>query len=245
MGEQIGVAGIKKRPSRNGVFWGGRRKGAGRKPSNGVKAGVSHGKRPAASAKRPMHVTLRVLADVPRLRQRRGYQIARRALRRANRFGDARICEISIQGNHVHLIVEADSRESRARVMKSFAISFAKNVNHRLRRRRGLVFEDRYHTVTLRTPAQVRAALVYVLCNWRRHGEDVRVPGPPRLTDRYSSGPYFDGWDTGPPSGLLPFPEDGALPMQTAQSWLLREGWKLHGLLSPWERPGSRTVAHE
>ena len=65
------------------------------------------------------------------------------------------------------------------------------------------------------------------------------MEGPPRRTDRYSSGPYFGGWDTGPPAvGTVPFPEDGVLPVRPARSWLLREGWKRGGLLSPWERPG-------
>jgi REP element-mobilizing transposase RayT len=237
-GGQIELPRVPKRPSANGGWWGGRRKGAGRKPRNGVKAGMSHGRRPATSESVPMHVTLRVLGDVPRLRQRRGYRIARRALMRANRFQGARICEISIQGNHVHLIVEADTREAMTRTMKSFTIGLAKNVNRTLRCRRGPVVEDRYHVVALQTPAQVRAALAYVLCNWRRHGEDRRVPGPRRLTDRYSSGPRFGGWDQAMPQ--MTEPEDGWLETARARSWLLRAGWAKAGLISPWERPGPR-----
>jgi REP element-mobilizing transposase RayT len=200
---------------------------------------MSHAARAAAVPDVPMHVTLRVLADVPRLRQRRGYQIVRDALRRANRFGDARICEVSIQGNHIHLLVEADSRGALTRVMKSFAISVAKRVVSRLRRRRGPVVEDRFHMVALRTPAQVRAAIAYVLGNWRRHGEDLRLPGPRRVTDAYSSGPCFAGWSIALPS--LIEPEDGWLPTLPATSWLLRVGWARDGLLDPFERPGPRT----
>ena len=236
----MALPGVKRRPPRNGSRWGGRRHGAGRKPANGVKALVSHGRRPATSADQPLHLTLRLRAGLPRLRQRRGYQIVRNALARANRFEGAWICEVSIQHNHVHAIVEAGDRDALSKLMRSFAISLAKNVNHRWGRR-GAVLEDRYHAVTLRTPAQVRAALAYVLGNWRRHGEDLRVPGPRRRTDRYSSGPFFDGWDT-PPPGLgptaLPWPDDGPLRIRPARSWLLRIGWKQHGFLSPWERPG-------
>jgi REP element-mobilizing transposase RayT len=232
-GEQMELA-VARRPSRNGRFWGGRRKGAGRKPANGVKAGAPHVVRP--KTRFPMHVSMRVLADVPRLRQRRGYQIARRALQKANRFEDARICEISIQGNHVHLIVEADTRGAMTRAMKSFAISFAKNVNARLRRRRGPVVEERYHEVALRTPAQTRAAIAYVLGNWRRHGEDVRMGGPRRMTDVYSSGPRFDGWSRPLPPHVRP--EDGWLPTTAGMSWLLRGGWRMAGLIDPFVRPG-------
>jgi putative transposase len=228
---------IPRRPSKNGVRWGGRRTGAGRKPS-GSKAGASHARRPVVSPKVPMHISLRVRAGLPRLRQRRGYQVARRALGIANRFDGARICEISIQHNHVHLIVEANDQAALTKTMKSFAIGLAKNVNNRIARRRGAVVEDRYHVVALRTRAQVRAALAYVLGNWRRHGEDLRIPGPPRKTDRYSSGPYFEGWDEPPLITTLPFPDDGPLPVRRATTWLLRTGWKAHGLLSPWERPG-------
>jgi REP element-mobilizing transposase RayT len=244
---QLALPDVANRPSRNGVWWGGRRRGAGRKPKNGVKAGASHATRPAPSSGVPMHISLRVLGDVPRLRQRRGYQIARRALGNANRFEGARICEISIQHNHVHLLVEADDGAALTRAMRSFAITLAKNVNVRLTRRgvarrRGPVVEDRYHIVALRTPAQVRAAIAYVLCNWRRHGEDRRIEGPPRLTDRYSSGPFFAGWNVPLPPLIhdddLPFPEDGRPPTKPASSWLLRDGWKLGGLLSPWTRPG-------
>jgi hypothetical protein len=63
--------------------------------------------------------------------------------------------------------------------------------------------------------------------------------------DRYSSGPYFTGWDTGPPPQVirfdaLPFPEDGPLPIRFPTSYLLRQGWQRHGLISPWHRPGPR-----
>jgi hypothetical protein len=98
--------------------------------------------------------------------------------------------------------------------------------------------------------AEVRRAgqprvLAYVLGNWRKRGEDRDIPGPPPRMDRYSSGPYFTGWDTGPPPQVirfdaLPFPEDGPLPIRFPTSYLLRQGWQRHGLISPWHRPGPR-----
>jgi hypothetical protein len=48
-----------------------------------------------------------------------------------------------------------------------------------------IVFADRFHARALRTPKEVRTALVYVLLNARRHGIPVAAPDP------YSSGPWF------------------------------------------------------
>ncbi|MBI4702271.1 MAG: hypothetical protein HY744_14185, partial [Deltaproteobacteria bacterium] len=58
---------------------GGARKGAGRKPG-GLKALVSHLRRPAHDHRHPVHVTLRVLRVVGRLRLRPRFEVIRRAL---------------------------------------------------------------------------------------------------------------------------------------------------------------------
>ena len=92
------------------------------------------------------------------LRRRRGYQLARRALALANRFEAARICHLSIQRNHLHLIIEADDQAALTRAMRSFGVSLTKNANADLARD-GQVFADRYHLEKLDTPAQVRNAI--------------------------------------------------------------------------------------
>jgi REP element-mobilizing transposase RayT len=243
---QLRLLGVPHRPPKNGNRHGGRREGAGRKPKVPRRPGVPHRRRAAHVKRAPVHVTLRLVDGLPTLRRRKGYQLAQRAMLVANRFEDARLCHMSIQRNHLHLIVEADDQAALRRAMKSFEISFSKNLNAALGRRgRGhRVFADRYHVERLGTPAQVRAALAYVLGNWRKHGEDHDAPGVRRPMDRYSTAPYFDGWDTGTPELIrfdeLPFPEDGALPIRFPKSWLLRIGWKRHGLISPWDRPGPR-----
>ncbi len=235
--DQLALPGVRRRPG-NGTGWGGRREGAGRKPT-GPKAGVPHTVRAAQSPRRPVHITIRIVGGLPRLRRREGYRIARRALGLANRFPGVRICHLSIQGNHLHLIVEADDRAALTRAMRSFNITFARNLNGTFGRR-GRVLADRYHMVVLETPSQTRAAIAYVLGNWRRHGEDRGQPR--RAVDRFSSGPYFDGWTVPAPDLLwwkdLPFPDDGPLPIRFPQSWLLTVGWQRGGPLSPWHRPG-------
>jgi REP element-mobilizing transposase RayT len=193
---------------------------------------------------KPVHVTVRLADGLPRLRRRRGYQIVRRAVALANRFDGAWICEISIQQNHLHLIIEARARAALTRAMRSFGVTVAKQVNARYGRR-GRVLDDRYHVVTLRTGAQVRAAVLYVLGNWRKHGEDRDPVGVRRMTDRFSTGPYFTGWTEPIDLRAPPWPDDGRLPVRQPRSWLLRTGWKRHGLISPWERPARREPARD
>ncbi|MBE7451715.1 MAG: hypothetical protein HS111_23345 [Kofleriaceae bacterium] len=136
---------------------------------------------------------------IPRLRRRLAYRLVQRAIALANRFGDGRIRRSSIQGNHLHLLVEVDSKRALTRLMKSFSISFAKNVNHQLAarggvRRKGPVLADRFHQVKLTTPpAQVRAALGYVLSNWRRHGRRGQARTAPGVSTALDGGRSSQG----------------------------------------------------
>ena len=87
--------------------------------------------------------------------------------------------------------------------------------------REGRVFKERYHTVVLSSPRQVRNALNYVLHNARIHG----IAGLERCQDPCSSAAWFDGWKDARPDS--PFPVFLARP----QNWLLRKGWRHCGLL--------------
>jgi REP element-mobilizing transposase RayT len=58
----------------------------------------------------------------------------RRTFVRACERGDFRLVEYSIQHNHLHLIVEADTQDALSRGMKSIASRFAKVVNRTFRR---------------------------------------------------------------------------------------------------------------
>jgi hypothetical protein len=57
---------------------GGKRRGAGR-PPKGARAGAPHKQRPFLDARTPVHVTLRVVDAVGRLRRRSAYQAIREA----------------------------------------------------------------------------------------------------------------------------------------------------------------------
>jgi REP element-mobilizing transposase RayT len=154
---------------------GGKRPGAGRKP-NGVKAGQPHAQRPRLRASQPVHVTLRVAADLRQLRTRDLYLAIRRATVAVACRDDFRIVHLSIQRDHLHLIAEADGRLELSRGVRAFEISAARHVNRavsraRRSRRSGAVFPDRYHARILKSPTSVRNAIRYVVNNWRKHQE--------------------------------------------------------------------------
>jgi putative transposase len=76
--------------------------------------------------------------------------------------------------------------------------------------------------------------LAYVLNNWRRHREDVNTPGAENaLVDPYSTAASFDGW-----RDLDEVPTWDRLPSAEPRTWLLRVGWRRHGLISVREVPG-------
>src|SRR5512147_2161937 len=86
---------------------GGKRKGAGR-PPGGKKSSERHEQRTPHAPRHPVHVTLRIVADLDSLRRRHTYHALREATLTAARRDDFRIVHMSIQRNHIHLIVEAD-----------------------------------------------------------------------------------------------------------------------------------------
>ena len=107
---------------------GGKRRGAGR-PLKGKRAGSPHKVRPELRARHPVHVVLRVISAVGNLRRRCVYQAIRDATLTTARREDFRIVHLSIQRNHVHLLVEADHKRALAAGMQGFQISAAKHLN--------------------------------------------------------------------------------------------------------------------
>src|ERR1041384_3370935 len=127
---------------------GGKRRGAGRKPG-GRRARECHAARPEFKASQPLHVVMRVVREVGSLRRRELYKALREATITAAMRERFRIVHVSLQRDHVQMIVEAEHKTALAKGMQGFMISAAKHINRALgegeRRRRGKVFNDRYH----------------------------------------------------------------------------------------------------
>lgn len=205
--------------------WGGGRSGAGRKPRLGRRPGVPHRPRPAHRTHEPVLVTMRAAYRDFSLRASAVFGAIRSALNRASSRGQFRVVHFSIQTDHLHLIVEADDASALTSGMRGLTTRLALAINRALGHR-GRVLADRYHARALTTPKAVRAALVYVLANSRKH---LRVRSG---LDPCSSARSFDGFADRPPESV---PESTSLP--PPRTWLLRIGWRRHGLLSTSEGP--------
>jgi REP element-mobilizing transposase RayT len=120
-----------------------------------------------------------------------------------------RLIEFSVLGNHLHLIVEADSNLALSQGMQGLAIRIAKALN-RVMGRRGRVFADHYHARLLRTPTELVDAIAYVLGNAQHHYGN-------RLADPFSSVCARE---------LLP----------PAAGWLCRTGWRRAKRIPHWMR---------
>ena len=209
--------------------WGGARRGAGRKRRG--RGRVPHRRRPAFKPRWPVHITLRCVRDVGRLRKFKLYQRLREAMAGASARLDFSVCHYSVQGDHVHLICEAHSRGALTNGMRSLQNRISKKFNGLLARK-GSAFSDRYHMRVLRSPTTARNAIAYVLHNGRKHGEHLKVTGSRDAAwiDPFSSAYYFDGW-LGLPDGRLGQPPPGPPPVAPPETWLLATGWRRAGLI--------------
>jgi hypothetical protein len=217
---------------------GGAREGAGRKPKTGRERRVSHLARPSHARGNPVHVTLRRVRLLPSLRRQLVVIELEKSLWAASR-PRYRVVHYSLQADHVHLVVEAADRTALSRGTQGLCIRLARALN-RVVRRHGKVWADRFHARELRSPREVRAGIVYVLMNHKKHARPHSRPTP-RL-DPCSSAFWFDGFSAR--AGPLVIALRDALPSKTLpvvrpRTWLLRSGWRRHGLIGPEEAPQS------
>jgi REP element-mobilizing transposase RayT len=212
---------------------GGRRPGAGRKKT-GKRVGGPHRKRPPLSRNHAVHVTLRTTRF--ELRQRSMYHAIRKGLLRVIGRPDFRVVHVSIQQNHLHLVVEADHERSLSKGMQALCMHVAREINLAMGCT-GKVFSHRYHAAQITNAQYARNVLSYVLNNWRRHRVDWHNGRMFKtVLDLYSTAGHLDGWKGRPAletrEGYIPLP---ASPPRTS---LLRFEWKQFGLLDPYARPG-------
>ena len=138
---------------------------------------------------------------VGHLRTQSRLALIQNALRDASGKFGMQVVHFSVQGNHLHLIVEAQGREALGKSMKGLAVRIAVGLNQ-LAGRHGTVFADRYHAHVLATPREVANTLRYVLKNYRKHSRE------------HLSAVWRD-----------PFATSVAEPLHEPKVWLLRIGW--------------------
>jgi REP element-mobilizing transposase RayT len=226
---------------------GGKRRGAGRKPQShrGHRPAARHATRPEHDPRHPVHVTIRVVGNIEGLRRRDLYLALREATIVTAKREDFRITHMSIQRDHLHMIVEAEGKQALSNGIRGFSISGARQINKAIiarggDRRTGRVIGDRFHARPLTSPRAVRNALAYLFCNWRHHGEDRAPIARTWSVDPFSSGALFFGWKELASSPILwPLPPT-YLPLIVfrPRTWLLQSWPRFHPLISVREVPG-------
>lgn len=204
---------------------GGWRPNAGRPKG---RSSVAHEARDEFSPRVPQHVTFRLIRGLPTMRDERLVRLIRTQIASSHR-PDFRTIEFCIQHDHMHFVIEASGRGVLASGVTGLKTRIARRLN-RESRREGEMFDERYHTRSLATPREVRNALRYVLNNERHHAQK---PITARWLDPYSSAAWFEGWNAPVETSTLPA-WLRALPRPTMPPtvWLLRTGWKKHGLIA-------------
>jgi len=193
--------------------WGGKRSGAGRRRPDARSRRVSHKARPRFEKPAAVHVTLRVGDHVWNLRSGRAFRAIEKCLADAlGRFG-LRVVQFSIMGNHIHLIVEADSSGALSRGMQGLCIRIAKALN-RLMNSDGRVLADHYHGRLLASPTELVNAIAYVLGNHRHH---------------YGQAGDVDAFSSAALTG-----DRRERVLAHPRTWLLKTGWRRARLRPPW-----------
>jgi REP element-mobilizing transposase RayT len=206
-----------------------RGRGRPRKPG-----AVSHRERPGFGYGSVLHVTVKLRRGLPGLRGRKPFNAVAAAFRKFALSEGFRLVHFSVQHDHIHFLIEADSKPRLSKAMQKLCISIARRLNLLWGQGKtwiGRIFKQRYHAHLLKTPTEVRNAIVYVLANAAKHEQIQRGHADP-----FSSALAFDGYEhpprvTAPP--LFNDPKD----LGTARTELLATRWRTRGLIDPKEAP--------
>jgi len=215
--------------------WGGKRVGAGRKRAPANVGLLKHEARDPVDARNPVHVTMRALRGVPRMRSDVVAAVVIAEIARASAKGLG-VLHFSVQDDHVHLIVEAKDGTALSRGIQRVASRIAMGVNA-LAKRRGQFWRERYHRRDLASPRQFRNALVYVTFNYRKHATPSQRSERARAVDLRSSAIWFDDWADPKIVEKVRAARAGPSPVVAPRTWFARTGWKHCGCLRLEEMP--------
>lgn len=196
---------------------------------------AAHVARPELKEKSALHVTVRTTSRVPNLRSRKRYAAVRNAfVKSCKQEGSGfRLVHFAVLSNHLHFVVEADSRSALSKGMQKLLHSISRRLNALCVREQGgrqiapparsggkggyralvgwigRVFSDRYFAHHLKTPTEIENAVRYVRDNAKKH-YGVKASGllrqGRRLLDSFSSFVASDDDDlqlTTGPTGFL------------------------------------------
>ena len=207
---------------------GGRRAGSGRKNRSGE---LAHVRREQVSLRTPLHITFKLVRDLPSLRSPAIFTALKIYAARVRDFG-VNVVHFSVQSNHIHMIVEVLNNQSLGRAMRSLAGRLGKMIRDLVKRGSaglpiGKVFFGRYHMRVIRSPLQMRNALRYVLLNFSQHEELIDH------LDQYSTASSFTEWRSLLRERYGALIEDqvesliipGQREFGEAWSWLCKVGW--------------------
>lgn len=198
---------------------GGFREGAGRKRQNEIE--LPHVAREKIDARTPMHITLKMCAEVPGIRTPQFLNSFTAGVERAKSKG-LRVQQFSIQEDHIHLVAECDDNDALTKGLASLSASIV----WALRKVFGFfgrVFASRFHMNAIRVPRLMRNTLRYVLTNRHHHTGD-------EFGDVYSTIYSFDAIEE-----LIGTQLQGCRPrwqggleacLTPARSWMQNVGWK-------------------
>ena len=120
---------------------------------------------------------MRVRKGVWNLRSQRCFTRVSGALSAVQKREGFRVTHFSVQGNHVHLLLEAEDRATLTNGMRALLIRIARSLN-KLMGRTGSLYADRFHERIVRSRSQMATVVRYVLANHRKHMRQVGKDAP-------------------------------------------------------------------
>jgi putative transposase len=128
---------------------------------------ASHAMRQRMNARNPFHVTFRLGKQVPNLRNEAFIRKFTRGIEKARNKG-LNVNHFTIESTHIHFMGETEDNEALTRGILSLQACIVWALRQ-LFGFFGAVFAGRFHLHVLKSPREVRNALLYVIFNHAKH----------------------------------------------------------------------------